>query len=303
MKENKKVVIFALFANLAIALSKLFVYFITRSSSMFSEAIHSFADTGNQILLLIGIKRSLKGEDELHPFGYSKEKFFWAFVVAIQLFALGGLYSLYEGIHKITHLHSLKHYWLAVALLIFAIFAEGVSFIKAKRAVDRRRGNTPTFTFLKRNYDAEITVVFLEDLAAITGLSIALVAVILSWITGNPVFDGFGSVFIGIILIIVAYLLGAKMKSLMIGEAAPEEIIAFIKDAFSEFDHVDRVIYFKSMVLGSDSILLAGKVAFKEGTRLEEISSTIDRVEEKVRSRFPQVKRIYVEPDIYKVNG
>lgn len=300
MKENKNVVIFALFANLSIALSKLIVYFITGSSSMLSEAIHSIADTGNQILLLIGIKRSLKKEDRLHPFGYSKEKFFWAFVVAIQLFALGGLYSLYEGFHKITHLHPLKHYWLAIALLLFAMCAEGTSFLKAKKAVDRRRGTLPTFSFLKRNYDAEITVVFLEDLAAITGLSIALLAVVLAWITGNPIFDGFGSIFIGIILIIVAYLLGAKMKSLMIGEAAPDEILSYIKELFSKFKCVDRVIYFKSMVLGSDSVLLAGKVAFKQGTHLEEISSTIDSVEEKLRSRFPQVKRIYVEPDIFK---
>ena len=214
MKENKKVVLFALFANLSIALAKLFVYFATRSSSMFSEAIHSIADTGNQILLLVGIKRSLKREDELHPFGYSKERFFWAFVVAIQLFVLGGVYSLYEGVHKITHLHALKHYWLAISLLIFAICAEGISFLKAKKAVDRRRESLSTFSFLKRNYDAEITVVFLEDLAAISGLSIALVAVSLAWITGNPIFDGFGSIFIGVILIIVAYLLGAKMKSL-----------------------------------------------------------------------------------------
>lgn len=301
MKENKKVVLFALFANLSIALAKLFVYFATRSSSMFSEAIHSIADTGNQILLLVGIKRSLKKEDELHPFGYSKERFFWAFVVAIQLFVLGGVYSLYEGVHKITHLHALKHYWLAISLLIFAICAEGISFLKAKKAVDRRREALSTFSFLKRNYDAEITVVFLEDLAAISGLSIALVAVSLAWITGNPIFDGFGSIFIGVILIIVAYLLGAKMKSLMIGEAAPENVLSYIKELFSEFECVDRVIYFKSMVLGSDSILLAGKVAFKEGTHLEEISSTIDRVEERVRNRFPEVKRIYIEPDIFKV--
>ena len=303
MKENKQVVIFALLANLTIALSKFLVYFLTRSSSMLSEAIHSVADTGNQVLLLIGIKRSQRGEDKLHPFGYQKEKFFWAFVVAIQLFALGGLYSLYEGIYKIMHLHQVKNYWMAILLLVFSLFAEGFSFIKAKRAIDKRRGDTGIFYFLKRNYDAELTVVFLEDLAALTGLTLALIAVLLSWLTGNPIFDGFGSISIGVVLVVVAYLLGAKMKSLMIGEAAPEEILKCIKDVFSEFDKVDRIIYFKSMVLGSDSILLAGKVAFKKDCDVEDISKIIDSAEAKLRKKFPQVKRIYIEPDIYKEEG
>jgi len=298
--HRKSVVIFAFLANVAIALAKLGVYFITRSSSMLSESVHSFADTGNQILLLVGIKRSQKAEDRIHPFGYSREKFFWAFLVAIQLFGLGGLYSIYEGTEKIIRRHPLSNYPVAIFILLFSMVAEGFSFHKAKRAVDSKRGDLNLLEFLKKSPEPEIIVVFLEDLAAILGLSFAVLFISFSWALKNPLFDGIGSLFIGAILIVVAAFLGSKMKSLIIGEAAPPEVSEYAVKILSSKEGVERVIYLKTMLLGSDSILIAGKVAFRKLLSAEDISRIIDSAEEKIRNRFSEVKRIYIETDIYK---
>ncbi len=293
-------VFFALAANLAIAISKLVVYFLTRSSSMLSEAIHSAADTGNQVLLLVGLKRSRKPEDPVHPFGYSKEKFFWSFLVAIQLFALGGLYSIIEGVEKILHPHPIERPALAVGLLLFAMMAEGFSFSRARRAIMKEKRGLPVFKFLRKTAKTELMVVYLEDLAALLGLSFALLAVVLSHFTANPVFDGAGSLLIGILLVWVALFLGREMHSLIVGEAAPQEVLEFAKKAFESQPGVERVIYLKSMVLGDNHILLAGKVGFNPETSMEAVSQAIDMAEEEIRRRYPQVKRIFMEADVLK---
>ncbi len=297
---SKKVVFFALGANLAIALSKFIVYFLTGSSSMLSEAIHSTADTGNQVLLLVGMARSRKPEDETHPFGYSQERFFWAFLVAVQLFALGGLYSIWEGIKKITHPHPINRPFLAVGLLLFAMVAEGISFLKASRELHRKKGNLSLFAFLRKTATVEVMVVFLEDLAALIGLTIALFSVLLSRFTGLAFFDGLGSILIGLLLIGVAFFLGSEMHSLMVGEGAPEEVLREVEKILSEQEGVERVVYLKSLILGEDNILLAGKVLFPRSVSMEKVSSSIDRAEEEIREKFPSVKKIFIEADVPK---
>ncbi len=293
-------VFFALAANLAIALSKLVVYFFTRSASMLSEAIHSAADTGNQILLLVGLKRSAKPEDELHSFGYSREKFFWAFLVAVQLFALGGLYSIIEGIKKILHPHPIENPALAVGLLLFAMAAEGFSFMKARKAILREKGNQPTMSFLKKTTRTELVVVYLEDLAALLGLVFALVAILLAHFTSNPVFDGMGSLLIGLLLVGVAIFLGNEMHSLIVGESAPREVMEFAWKAFESQPGVERVIYLKSMVLGDDYILLVGKLGFSPTATMDTVSRAIDRAEEEIRKKYPEVRKIFMEADVLK---
>ncbi len=291
---------FALAANLAIALCKLAVYFLTRSSSMLSETIHSAADTGNQILILVGLKRSRKPEDPSHPFGYSKEKFFWSFLVAIQLFALGGLYSITEGIKKIAHPHPVERPILAVGLLLFSMAAEGFSFAKARKAVLREKGRMSVLKFLRRTAKTELMVVYLEDLAALVGLSFALLAVLLSVFTGNSVFDGAGSLAIGFLLVWVAFFLGREMHSLIVGEAAPGEVMEFARRTFEAQPGVERVIYLKSMILGDNHILLAGKLGFSPQTSMETVSRAVDRAEQQIRSRYPEVKKIFMEADVLK---
>ncbi len=302
MKAGKKVVLFAFLANLSIALVKLFVFLISRSSSMFSEAIHSFVDTGNQIFLLIGISKSQRKEDKSHQFGYSKESFFWAYLVAVQLFTLGGLYSIYKGIQKISHKEPLENIFYVIILIIFSMLAENFSFQKARKVIDSVKGELSYFEYIKKSINPEIIVVFLEDLAAMISLSIALLFVLLYWITKNPIFDGIGSVFIGLILLIAGFIIGGETRSLLIGEAAPEEMQRFIEKVIKSHRGVERLIYVKSMVLGSDSILIAGKVDFNDNLNADEIGEVIDEIENEIRAKHPEIKKIYLEPDTYQSN-
>ncbi len=297
---SKKVVLFALGANLAIALSKFVVYFLTGSSSMLSEAIHSTADTGNQVLLLVGMARSRKPEDRTHPFGYASERFFWAFLVAVQLFALGGLYSLWEGVRKVIHPHQIKNPFLAVGLLLFAMTAEGISFLKASSELHREKGALSVFSFLRKTPRVEVVVVYLEDMAALLGLTIALFSVLLSHFTGLALFDGLGSVLIGFLLIGVAFFLGSEMHSLIVGESAPEEVMREVERILSGQEGVERVVYLKSLILGEDNILLAGKVLFPSTTPMEKVSSAIDMAEREIREKFPSIKKIFIEADVPK---
>ena len=297
---SKKVVLFALGANLAIALSKFVVYFLTGSSSMLSEAIHSTADTGNQVLLLVGMARSRKPEDRTHPFGYASERFFWAFLVAVQLFALGGLYSLWEGVRKVIHPHQIKNPFLAVGLLLFAMTAEGISFLKASSELHREKGALSVFSFLRKTPRVEVVVVYLEDMAALLGLTIALFSVLLSHFTGLALFDGLGSVLIGLLLIGVAFFLGSEMHSLIVGESAPEEVMREVERILSGQEGVERVVYLKSLILGEDNILLAGKVLFPPTTPMEKVSSAIDMAEREIREKFPSIKKIFIEADVPK---
>jgi cation diffusion facilitator family transporter len=302
MKAGKKVVIFAFLANLSIALVKLFVFLISRSSSMFSEAIHSFVDTGNQVFLLIGINKSQKKEDKSHQFGYSKESFFWAYLVAVQLFTLGGVYSIYKGIQKIIHKEPLENIFYVIILIFFSILAENFSFQKAKKVIDAVKGELSYYEYIKKSINPEIIVVFLEDLAAMISLTIAFIFILLYLITKNPIYDGIGSVCIGVILLVAGFIIGGETKSLLIGEAAPEDMQRFVEKVIKSHRGVEKLIYVRSMVLGSDSILVAGKVDFKDNLNADEIGGVIDEIENEMRAKYPEIKKIYLEPDTYMEN-
>lgn len=296
--QSKSVVIVAFFANLFIAISKFAVFFLTKSSSILSEAIHSVADTGNQILLLVGMAKAEKKADSSHPFGYGKEQFFWAFMVAVFLFSIGGLYSFIEGIEKIRHSHPVENLLIAVGLLIISIILEGISFIKANKEINKLKGNLTVFGYMRKSFRAELVVVFFEDFAALIGLSIALVFILLSYFTGNPVYDGIGSVLIGILLMVIAFLIGREMKSLIIGEAMPEKVKNFIVKTFKNKKGVLEIADFKSMVLGENSMLAALEIVFEKDLNTEEIRKIIDEAEREITKKFPEVKNVYVEPRV-----
>ncbi len=297
-KQAKSVVMVAFLANLLIAISKFAVFFITKSSSILSEAIHSVADTGNQVLLLIGMAKAEKKADSTHPFGYGKEQFFWAFMVAVFLFSIGGLYSFIEGIEKIKHSSPIENLPVAIGLLIISIILEGISFLKANREINKLKGNLNVFQYMRKSFRAELVVVFFEDFAALIGLSVALVFILLSYFTGNPVYDGAGSVLIGILLMVIAFLIGREMKSLIIGEAMPDKVKNFIVQTFKKQKGVLEIADFKSMVLGENSMLAALEIVFEKNLNTEEIRKIIDNAEKEILQTFPEVKNVYVEPRV-----
>ncbi len=297
MKKNtKQVVIFAFLANLSIAIAKFTVSLATHSSALFSEAIHSLADTGNQILLLIGIKRSSKREDYEHPFGYEKEQYFWSFLVAVLLFFLGGLYSLYEGINKLNHPHIIENPWIGIGVLLFALLAEGGSFLKAKHEIDKTRGEKPIIEYFKDCFNAELLVVFFEDSAAIIGILIAIGSTLLYIFTKNILFDSLGSILIGMLLIAVSIGLGGKMKSLIIGKSAPPEMIDFILKTINSTEGIIKTNNLKTMILGKDLILAAADIVFRKDMDVDEIDDKIKEIERKIKEKYPQIKTIYIEP-------
>lgn len=300
--SSKSVIFTALLANAFIALMKLIVAVITLSSAMLAEAIHSGADTLNQILLLIGIKRGKREPDSLHPFGFSSELYFWSFIVAIILFTAGAAFSIYEGIHKLLHPAPIKHITYAYGVLIFSILAEGIAFYRALKKVNRERGQDTVFTYLRKTKKSEIIVVFLEDLAAISGLSFALVLILLQHLTGILVFDGIASIIIGFILCVVALFMGNETRSLLLGESADPKLIKKISLILVEEESINRIIYIKSLQLGPQDILISVKVEFNHRLTAKEISNLINGIEEEIRTNYPDVKKIFIEPDIYK-NG
>ncbi|MCP5104280.1 MAG: cation transporter [bacterium] len=300
--SSKSVIITALIANLFIAVMKLIVAAITRSSAMLAEGIHSGADTVNQVLLLVGIKKGKREPDSLHPFGFSGELYFWSFIVAIILFTAGAAFSIYEGIHKLNHPEPIKNITYAFAVLLFSIGAEGIAFYRALQKVNRERGSEKVFAYLRKTKKSELIVVFLEDLAAISGLSIALLLIFLQHLTGILIFDGIASIIIGLILCAVALFLGNETRSLLLGESADPRLIAKISTIFKEEESINRLIFIKSMQLGPEDILISVKAEFSHRLTAIEISNLINGMEREIRRKYPDVKKIFIEPDIYK-NG
>jgi len=302
-KSSKSVIFTALLANTFIALIKFIVAFITRSSAMIAEAIHSSADTLNQVLLLVGIKRGKRKPDSLHPFGFASELYFWSFIVAIILFTAGAAFSIYEGIHKLSHPAPIKNITYAFAVLIFSIAAEGAAFYKASQKVNRERGKTGVFSYLRKTKKSELIVVFLEDLAAISGLSIALLLIFLQHITGILVFDGIASIIIGLILCAVAIFMGNEIRSLLLGESADPRLIKQVNAIFDAEESINHIIHIKSLQLGPEDILISVKAEFNHRLTAKEISNLINGIEKEIRTKFPDIKKIFIEPDIYRNNS
>ncbi|MEX0768596.1 MAG: cation diffusion facilitator family transporter [Microthrixaceae bacterium] len=298
---GKKAILAALCANLGIAIIKFIGFVLTGASSMLSEAIHSVADTGNQALLLLGRRQADKDSDESHQFGYGRERFFWAFVVAVVLFALGSVFSLYEGIHKIQHPEEVSSPQIAFAILIFSMLLEGYSLRTAVVESNHLRGTNSWWGFIRHSRVPELPVVLLEDLGAMTGLVVAFFAVGISVVTGNGVYDGIGSVAIGLILGVIAVILSIEMKSLLIGEPALAEDQAKLREAMLSSPNVVRVIHDRTEYIGAEQVLLAAKVEFDSALTMAELADAINTLEANVRSAVPVISLVYIEPDITRV--
>jgi cation diffusion facilitator family transporter len=297
-----KAIVAALAANLGIAVMKFVAFLFSGSSSMLGESIHSLADSGNQVLLLIGGKRSKRAATQEHPFGYGRERYVYAFLVAIILFSLGGLFSLYEGIHKIEHPEPLTVPWLPIAVLVGAIILEGFSFRTAIRESNMIRGDVGWVQFVRRSKAPELPVILLEDLAALLGLLLALIGVTIAVITGDGVWDGIGTIAIGVLLVVVAFVLAVETKSLLLGEGASEPDVRKIRAAAETGGDIERVIHLQTLYLGPDELLVAMKIGVRASDDAATIARAIDEVEKRVRAAVPIVTALYVEPDIYRAD-
>ncbi len=297
-----KAIIAAFLANMGIAVAKFIAWFFSGSASMLAEAIHSVADSGNQLLLLLGGRKAKKRADSEHPFGYGRERYVYAFVVSIILFSVGGLFSIYEGIDKITHPHELENFWIPLTVLVVAIVLESFSLRTAVKESNlvRRKGES-WVAFVRHAKAPELPVVLLEDIAALIGLVFALLGVGLTAITGNSLFDAIGTLMIGTLLIVVAITLGIETKSLLVGEGANDADYDKIVAAITGGPEVEHLIHIKTLYLGPDELLVAAKLGFAAEKPLAEVAAEIDIVEARVRRAVPTARSIYFEPDVYTV--
>jgi cation diffusion facilitator family transporter len=286
-------------ANAGIAVAKFVAYLVTGSASMLAESIHSVADTSNQGLLLLGGRRAQKDADDRHQFGYGRERYFWAFVVAMVLFALGGVFSIYEGIEKVTHPHEIVSVGWAIGVLLFAIAAETYSFRTAIVESRPVKGSRTWWEFIRHSRSPELPVVLLEDAGALIGLVLALAGVSLTVVTGDAIWDGLGTLSIGILLVAIAVTLTIEMKSLLIGESATEDHVDAIIAAVDSVASVNRVIDLKTQHIGPDELLVAGKLEFDHSLSHPALSDAIDDVERALREAVPLTMQIYLEPDLY----
>ncbi|MEV6527185.1 cation diffusion facilitator family transporter [Longispora sp. NPDC051575] len=295
-----KAVVAALFANLGIAVTKFVAYGLTMSSSMLAEAIHSVADSGNQVLLLVGGKRAQRAATPQHPFGYGRQRYIYAFIVSIVLFSVGGLFALYEAYHKFHDPQPITAWkWVPVTVLVVAIILESLSFRTAIRESRGPKGNATWAQFVRRARVPELPVILLEDLAALVGLVLALFGVSMTLITGEGIWDAVGTGLIGVLLVIVAVVLAIEMNSLLIGESATEEDQARIVAAITTGDEVERVIHMKTLHLGPEELLVAAKVGIRHDSTADQIAKGINAVEARIREAVPTARVIYIEPDIY----
>ena len=292
-----KAIIAALLANAGIALAKFVGYLVTGSSSMLAEAVHSVADTSNQGLLLGG-KRAQRAATAEHPFGYGRDRYFYAFVVALLLFSLGSIFAIYEGVHKLESHEPLTSPLVAIIILLVAIGLESFSFRTAIVESKPLKGSSTWWQFIRQAKAPELPVVLLEDFGALVGLVLAFLGVGLSVLTGNAVFDALGTIAIGVLLGIIAVILIVEMKSLLIGEGATPREHAAISDAVVA-GKVQRLIHIRTQYLGPDELLVAAKLAFPRATKAVDLAAAIDEVEASVRAAVPQARVIYLEPDIY----
>lgn len=295
---STRAILAALLANAGIAVAKFVGFLVTGSSSMLAEAVHSVADTSNQGLLLFGQRQARKQADDLHQFGFGRSRYFYSFVVALVLFSLGAVFALYEGYHKIVHPVPLSSPVVAIAILVVAIGLEGFSFRTAVVESRPLKGASTWWQFIRRSRNPELPVVLLEDTGALIGLVLALGGVGLTVLTGNPVWDGVGTMAIGALLGVIAVVLMTETHSLLIGEGATREDCRAIRAAIEETPHVDRVIHLRTQYLGPEEMLVGAKVALAPKTDLRMVAATIDAAEAAIRAAVPAARVIYLEPDL-----
>ena len=290
--NSTRAVVIALLGNTMIAILKFIAAFFTQSASMSAEAIHSSADSLNQILLLIGNKRSKKRHDELHPFGYGREEFFWAFMVAILLFFGGAIYSIYEGIHKAVHPEPIKHFWWAIIVLGISIVIESKSFMVAYKEMKKTTKGSLAKA-IKKSVDTNLIVILLEDAAALSGLLIAFLCTILATI--NPIFDAIGSMAIGLVLCYVSYSLVNELRKLIIGESMPRDERSKIKEIINEYEIVTHINRIKTMAMGRNNYLLLLSINVEDFTKTYTIEDSVEDMKSEIQKEFPQVSEIYIE--------
>ncbi|MEU2079894.1 MULTISPECIES: cation diffusion facilitator family transporter [unclassified Streptomyces] len=295
-----KAIVAALAANLAIAVAKFVAFLFSGSSSMLAESVHSLADSGNQGLLLLGGKKAQREATPQHPFGYGRERYIYAFLVSIVLFSVGGMFAIYEGYEKIKHPHPIEAWYWPVGVLVFAIIAESFSFRTAIKESNLIRGGLTWTQFVRRAKAPELPVVLLEDLGALVGLILALGGVGLALLTGDGVWDGIGTLCIGVLLIAIAIVLAAETKSLLLGESAGTEEVKRIEAAVVDGETVTRLIHMRTLHLGPEELLVAAKIAVQHDDSAAEVANAINAAEERIRAAVPIARVIYLEPDIYK---
>ncbi|GAA1770409.1 cation diffusion facilitator family transporter [Agromyces humatus] len=294
-----KAIIAAFLANSGIAVTKFIAWFFSGSASMLAEGVHSVADAGNQLLLILGGRQAKKKADKEHPFGYGRERYVYAFVVSIILFSVGGVFSIYEGVDKLQHPHELENAWLPLLVLSIAIVLESFSLRTAVIESNHVRGKQTWVQFVRRAKAPELPVVLLEDIAALVGLVFAFLAVGLTVITGNPLFDAIGTLMIGTLLVLVAIVLGIETKSLLVGEGANDDDVQKIEQAIVNGPEAERIIHMKTLYLGPDELLVAAKVGFTADQKVLEIAAATNVIEQRIRAAVPSARVIYIEPDVY----
>ena len=292
-----KSIFFALLANLGIAITKTVAAVITGSGAMLAESIHSYADCGNQGLLFLGLSASKKVPDREHPLGHGKEIYFWSFIVALILFSMGGMFSIYEGIHKLSSHEGLKSPLIAVVVLSVSMILESASLYGCLTQINKVRHNIPLLKWVKNTRNSELVVVLGEDIAALLGLSLALIAVILSIITGNPVFDAFGSIGIGVLLILISFFLAIKVKGLLLGQSADEETRAAIIALLEERPEIEGLLNLITIQLGSQ-IMVAVKAKMKKVDSVDQLIININKCESELRKQNPAIQWVFFEPDV-----
>lgn len=300
---SKKAIVAALFANLGIAIAKFVGYMFTASSSMLAETIHSVADTANQALLLLGGRQAERDATREHPFGFGRERYFWSFIVALVLFSLGGLFAIYEGVHKLgEESHAIANAQWAIGILVLGLVLEGSSFRTAVHESRPLKGRASWWSFIRHSRNPELPVVLLEDFGALTGLVIALVGVSASAITGNSRWDALATISIGVLLVVIAAVLVFEMKSLLIGESAREPMRRKIVAAIEGTQGVVRVIHMRTQHIGPDELLIGAKIQLDSTLDTAGVAAAINEAEEAARAAVPIEQLIYLEPDVMDPN-
>ncbi len=297
---SSKAVLAAFFGNSAVAATKFIAYLFTQSSSMLAESIHSVADAGNQALLLLGGRQARKDADDEHQFGYGRERYFWSFVVALVLFVLGSAFATYHGIEKIRHPHPIDNFEVALIVLAIGIVIEAFAFFTAVKEARPRKGDLSWWEYIRRERTPELPVVLLEDFGAQMGLFIAFICIVIAEYFDAPIWDGIGSLAIGILLGVIAVILIIEMRSLLIGEGARPREMEAIRQAIARAPHVQNIIHLRTQHLGPDDLLVGAKVEFDSSLSVQELADAIDGVERAVRAEVPHARPMYIEPDLWR---
>jgi cation diffusion facilitator family transporter len=295
--DSLKSILFALFANSAIAVAKGFAALLTGSGAMLAEAIHSVADAGNQLLLILGLRQTRKAPTDDHPLGFGKSIYFWSFLVAVILFSVGGMFSVYEGTHKLMHPEPISYPWVAIGVLVFAIIAESISLWGCLREVNKERHGRSIFQWFRHSRSSALIVVFGEDIAALLGLVFALVAIVATYLTGNPLWDALGTISIGVLLIVIAFFVAIEVKDLLIGQSVDPSTLTEMRAFLSERPEINEVFNLLTMQFGPDAMVAIKARMNPAGTELDLIAA-INRVESDFRSRFGMVTWLFFEPDV-----